>query len=77
MKAYSLCAALAAFAAFFAAATPAHAYLDPGTGSMVVQALLAVVAAASVSIGLFWRRIRMFFDRLFGGGDAGKDSNEN
>ena len=45
---------------------PAHAYIDPGTGSMIVQAVLAAVAAVSVSIGIFWRRIRPFLDRLFG-----------
>lgn len=44
----------------------AFAYLDPGTGSMMVQALLAVVAAVSVSIGIFWRRLRLFFSRIFG-----------
>ncbi|MCD6297543.1 MAG: hypothetical protein J7M30_10350 [Deltaproteobacteria bacterium] len=44
----------------------AHAYIDPGTGSMLVQAALAAVAAASVSIGVFRRRIRSFFGRLFG-----------
>jgi len=43
-----------------------YAYIDPGTGSMLVQAVLAAVAVASVSIGIFWRRIRSFLDRLFG-----------
>ena len=47
-------------------ADPVYAYLDPGTGSMMIQAVLAVVAAVSVSIGIFWRRIRSFFDHLFG-----------
>ena len=42
-----------------------YAYIDPGTGSMLVQAVLAAVAVASVSIGIFWRRIRSFLDRLF------------
>ena len=44
----------------------AHAYIDPGTGSMLVQAAIAAVAAASVSIGIFRRRLRSFFGRLFG-----------
>lgn len=44
----------------------AHAYIDPGTGSMVVQAVIAAIAIASVSIGIFWRRLRSFFSRLFG-----------
>jgi len=42
----------------------AYAYIDPGTGSMLIQALLAVLAAVSVSLGLFWQRIRSFFSRL-------------
>ena len=43
----------------------AYAYIDPGTGSMVVQALLAVVAVVSVSIGIFWQRFRSFLNRIF------------
>ncbi len=41
----------------------AHAYLDPGTGSMLIQGALAGIAAVSVSIGIFWRRLRSFFWR--------------
>jgi hypothetical protein len=44
--------------------TQAHAYLDPGTGSLVFQSLVAVVAAAGAAISLFWGRLR----RLFGKG---------
>ena len=44
----------------------AYAYIDPGTGSMLIQALIGAVAAISVSIGIFWRYIRSFLDRLFG-----------
>lgn len=43
----------------------AYAYIDPGVGSMLVQALLAVVAVVSVSIGIFWRRFRSFLSRIF------------
>ena len=50
-------------------ANPVYAYLDPGTGSMMIQALLAAIAAASVTIGIFWRRLRSFFSR--------KNSGEN
>ena len=48
---------------------PAYAYLDPGTGSMIIQAVIAAVAIASVSIGIFWRRLKSFFGRLFGRGE--------
>ena len=36
---------------------PAVAYLDPGTGSMLLQALLGGVAAAGVIAKLYWRRV--------------------
>jgi len=48
-------------ALFFLSAHPAEAYLDPGTGSMLVQGLLAAIAAAGVSLGVFWKRIKAFF----------------
>jgi len=44
----------------------AHAYLDPATGSMIIQAVLAVVAAAAVSIGIYWARVKVFLSNLFG-----------
>ena len=36
---------------------PAAAYLDPGTGSMLLQALLGGVAAVGVIAKLYWRRV--------------------
>lgn len=47
-------------------ANNAYAYLDPGTGSMMIQALLATIAAVSVFRDVFWRHLRLFFGRLFG-----------
>jgi len=44
-------------------AAPCWAYLDPGTGSMIVQAVIAAVAAVSVSAGIFWKRLRAFFSK--------------
>ena len=39
-------------------AQPAFAYLDPGTGSMLLQVILGGVAAVGVAIKIFWYRIR-------------------
>ena len=39
-------------------AAPAHAYLDPGTGSMMVQGIVAAAAAAIGGVSLSWRWIR-------------------
>ena len=35
----------------------AAAYLDPGTGSMLLQALLGGAAAVGVIAKLYWRRV--------------------
>lgn len=41
-------------------ATDARAYLDPGTGSYVLQMVLAGIAAALFAVKLFWVRIKAF-----------------
>jgi hypothetical protein len=41
----------------------AHAYLDPGSGSMVVQALLAGVAGLLVALKFLWHRISAFLKK--------------
>ena len=52
----------------------AYAYLDPGTGSMAVQVVIAFIAAAGVSIGVFRRRVTYFIRKLFGRTSAKADS---
>ena len=42
---------------------PAYAYLDPGTGSIILQLLLGGVAGGLVIIKLYWARLRSFFVR--------------
>ena len=39
-------------------ATPVHAYLDPGTGSMILQLLIGGVAGALIIIKLYWSRLK-------------------
>ena len=39
--------------------TDAVAYLDPGTGSMLLQVILGGVAAVGVALKLFWHKIRV------------------
>ena len=38
----------------------ALAYLDPGTGSMLLQVVLGGIAAVAVALKLFWYRIIAF-----------------
>jgi hypothetical protein len=41
--------------------TPVDAYLDPGSGSMLVQLLLGGVAGAAVIMKLGWERFKDMF----------------
>ena len=43
---------------------PAGAYLDPGTGSMLLQVLLGGVAAVGVISRLYWHRLTAVFAKL-------------
>ncbi len=43
---------------FGIATTSAHAYIDPGTGSYVLQVILASVLAAAFVIKSTWRNIK-------------------
>jgi hypothetical protein len=43
--------------ACLSAASPAWAYLDPGTGSMLVSAVIGVVAAIGLGAKMFWYRL--------------------
>ncbi len=36
---------------------PAHAYIDPGTGSAILQGILAALAAIALTAKLYWHRL--------------------
>ena len=42
-----------------------HAYIDPGTGSYVLQAILAVVLGGMFFIKMFFKQIAEFFKKVF------------
>ena len=41
----------------------ANAYVDPGTGSFVFQAIVGGILAVGLAVKMFWRRIVAFFTR--------------
>jgi len=49
------------FAVYASLSSPAYAYLDPGTGSMLVSAVLGVAAALALAVKMFWYRLTSFF----------------
>lgn len=55
--------------------TPANAYIDPGTGSVVFQAIIAGALATAVGVKVFWQRIRSFFSSSKGNDEQSDDEN--
>mgnify|MGYP001391211225 CR=1 FL=1 len=45
--------------------TKAFAYLDPGTGSIILQAILGFIAAAVASISIYWTKFKLFLKKIF------------
>ena len=49
---------------YFTMLTPSQAYLDPGTGSIILQtiiAFLAVIGSATIS---FWKKIKELYSKI-------------
>ena len=40
------------------------AYLDPGTGNILLQILAAVAASAAIFFGLIWNKIKLFYLKI-------------
>jgi hypothetical protein len=40
-----------------ATASPAQAYLDPSTGSMLLSAVIGIVAAVGLGLKMFWYQV--------------------
>ncbi len=44
----------------------AHAYLDPGTGSMILQGLIAGLMVAATTMGIYWQKFLDIIYRVTG-----------
>ncbi len=60
----------------FHLAEPVLAYLDPGTGSIILQAVVGIVLGAVFAIRMFWSRICMTVSGIFGKGGMEKDGED-
>lgn len=57
---------------YFIAPNRIYAYLDAGSGSYVIQIIIAIALGGAFGVKLFWRRIYGFFKNL-----PNKRENEN
>ena len=40
-----------------------YAYLDPGTGTLLLQGLVAALAAAGAAITVYWNKLKSLFSK--------------
>ena len=43
----------------------AQAYLDPGTGSIILQAILGFVAATAATVSIYWSKFKSIVNKIF------------
>ena len=43
--------------------SPAYAYLDPGTGSILLQGLIAGIAMTMAFLSIYWQKAKAFFSK--------------
>ena len=49
---------------YFIAPNRIYAYLDAGSGSYIIQIIIAIALGGAFGIKIFWRRIYSFFKNL-------------
>ncbi len=57
-------------------AAPSHAYLDPGTGSIILQSLLAGIAVAIGLLRHYWFQLKSFIAGLTGSPSVQADKDQ-
>ena len=43
----------------------AYAYIDPGTGGIILQAILGFIAAVGATVTIYWRKFKEFIKKIF------------
>ena len=45
--------------------TNSYAYIDPGSGSIILKAILAEFEGAGTEITIYWKKVKLFFSKIF------------
>ena len=56
MKSYTIILALLFVTGFFV--SDAYAYLDPGTGSLVIQAVIGALVGVAITLKIYWYKLK-------------------
>jgi len=45
------------------AAFNAYGYIDPGTGSLIIQSIIGAIAAIGVTLKIYWHKLHLIFSK--------------
>ena len=49
---------------FYYLSSNALAYIDPGSGSIILQAILGFIAAAITGLSFYWNKVKIFISEI-------------
>ena len=50
---------------YFVTINASFAYLDPGSGSIILQAIIGFIAAIFATLSFYWGKFKLFILKLF------------
>ena len=53
------------FLIFLSITKPAFAYLDPGSASIILTAIMGSIAALGAAMSLYWQKIKKLISKVF------------
>jgi len=60
---------------YFLMPTHAYAYFDPGTGSIILQAIVAALAAIATTTSYYWEKVKGLYIKIFKNKNKNKNKN--
>tara|TARA_B100000886_G_scaffold139388_1_gene94269 strand:- start:196 stop:423 length:228 start_codon:yes stop_codon:yes gene_type:complete len=55
----------------------AYAYLDPGTGSIILQAIIGFLAASVTAVSIYWSKFKSLISKIFNRKEKEKDKSNS
>ena len=55
---------------------PAYAYLDPGTGSVILQIILSSIATGVAFLAIYYNKFKLFLKNIFSKSKGDKNKTE-
>ncbi len=57
-------------------ALPSYGYIDPGTGSLIIQSIIGAIAAIGVTLKLYWHKLKLMFSRKSESKESAKETTD-